>query len=107
MSMNAKILDENFIIQFPPPSPLINSPLNSAPGGRRSTQVTDEKKNNRRSVRRSRAGPAQEGDAPERQGSILRRRKTSTGRRLGSSIRIKMPDEKIEVCIFFTDYLTL
>ena len=45
----------------------------------------------RRSVRRSRADGSAEGgrsSTAERKGSILRRRKTSTGRRLGSTVRM-------------------
>jgi len=48
-----------------------------------------DKSANRRSVRRSRAGePEGRSSTAERKGSILRRRKTSTGRRLGSTVRM-------------------
>ena len=67
--------------------------LSKQAAGRKS-QATDGDKNlrqSRRSVRRSRADGSAEGgrsSTAERKGSILRRRKTSTGRRLGSTVRM-------------------
>jgi hypothetical protein len=50
---------------------------------------------NRKSVRRSRAD-GNRTSTTERSGSIIRRRKTSTGRRVGSSIKLKIPDDRVD-----------
>jgi len=64
------------------------------PTGRKTTDGSTPK---RPSVRRSRAD-VPEGRSSEtggRSNSILRRRKTSTGRRLGSTMKIRMPDDRV------------
>jgi len=60
------------------------------PTGRKTTDGTPK----RPSVRRSRAEEGRS-STTERQGSILRRRKTSTGRRLGSTMKVRMPDDRV------------